>query len=56
MNCVLWILNSLSSSRKRYRACILVDSTDITSNLNWIRRKKQEKTGEYGVQIGLLFL
>jgi len=47
MNCVLWILNSLSSGRKCYRSCILKDSTDITSDLNWIRRKRQEKTGEY---------
>jgi len=39
MNCVLWILNTLSSSRKRYRACILVDSTNITLCLKWIRRK-----------------
>jgi len=43
MNCVLWILNALSSGRKRYRACILGDSTDITSDLNWIRRKISKK-------------
>jgi len=43
MNCVLWILNTLSSSRKRYRACILVDFTDITLCLNWICRKSKKK-------------
>jgi len=42
MNCVRWILNTLSSGRKRYRACILVDFTDITSDLNWICRKSKK--------------
>jgi len=43
MNCVLRILNTLSSCRKRCRACILVDSTDITLCLNWICRKISKK-------------
>jgi len=43
MNCVLWILNTLSSGRKRYRTCILVDPTDIILCLNWICRKNRKK-------------
>jgi len=55
MKCVLWILNTLSSSRKRCRACILVDSTDITSDLNWIRRKIA-KNWRIGSSNGLILL
>jgi len=40
---MLWILNTLSSGRKRCHARILVDSTDITLCLNWIRKKNQKK-------------
>jgi len=42
-NCILGILNTLSSVRKRCRACILVDSTAIVLDLNWIRRKITKK-------------
>ena len=43
MNCVLGILNTLSSGRKRCRTCVLVDSTDIQLDLNWIRKKISKK-------------
>ena len=46
MNCVLGILNSLSSPRKRGKACILVDSTDIQLDLNWMRHKISKKSLE----------
>jgi len=55
MNCVRWILNTLSSGRKRYRACILVGFIDITICLNWIRRKIA-KNWRIGSQMGLFFL
>ena len=46
MNCVLGILNSLTSHRKRGKAAILVDSTDIQLDLNWNKKKITKKSLE----------
>lgn len=46
INLVLMILNTISQPRRHRKAWIIVDSTDIRLDLNWLRRKITKKSLE----------
>ncbi|MBM4240231.1 MAG: transposase [Euryarchaeota archaeon] len=46
INLVLMVLNTISQSRRRKKAWIVVDSTDIQLDLNWFRGKITKKSLE----------
>ena len=43
INMALMILNTISTPRRRGKAWIVVDSTDIQLDLNWLSRKISKK-------------
>jgi hypothetical protein len=46
LECILGILNTISTPRGRGKTVILVDSTDIQLDLNWFRRRITKKSLE----------
>ncbi len=46
INLVLMILNTILQPKRRNKAFIIVDSTDIQVDLNWFRRKISKKSLE----------
>jgi len=46
INLVLMVLNTISQPRRRSKAGIIIDSTDIQVDLNWFRRKISKKSLE----------
>jgi len=46
INLVLMVLNTMSQPRRRNKAGIIIDSTDIQVDLNWFRRKISKKSIE----------
>ncbi len=46
INLVLMVLNTISQPKRRNKARIIIDSTDIQVDLNWFRRKISKKSLE----------
>jgi len=46
INLILMVLNTISQSKRRKKAWIVLDSTDIQLDLNWFRRKITKKSLE----------